>query len=473
MSLRKQFILIMLLLVVVATGLHSLISGNYIDQYFRGFVKFQYENQVEKISDYATILLQEPNPDLQSAARNLTQYMEDPITKIVLFDTKGTEILSVEYSGTEGMMHGQMMRGRRFQNQQDSDQYPLAFEGTRIGSLTIYRNAAIAGSQSVLLFKQALTMGSLLSGGIVLIFAIGIAIWISRKMTKDLKETADFASALQTSDHSLLDTGRSSKIVEINAIQMSLRDLSAKLKLQHQIQKERADQLTHEARTPITLLKTHVEGVLDGVVEMDPSRLESCLHEIDTLSQVISNIAGVIDIKDDSLAVTPVTFDLIADLKKIINGMRMILSQKDIELQLAMPSELILESDRVLVSQVLYNLLTNASKFTPAGGKIELNVKPLLSSDESSDSTGVERISITVSDTGPGIPAEQLGYVFNAYYRGPEVSHLQGEGLGLFIAKRNADLLKGSLCVESPPEQGATFIFKIPVKLEAPSQGEA
>ncbi len=471
MSLRKQLILIMLLLVALTTSLHSLISGNYIDKYFTGFVQRQYDQQVKKISEYALSVLGNPNVNLESAAVDLSRYIEDPVTHIAILSPSGETLLSAETKSNNGMMHGKMM-GRRFQIQQD--QYLLKENEQVVGTLMVQRNATIQNSESVYLFKEALMLGSFISGGIILVLAIAMVMWLSRKMTKDLNQTATFASALQSSDKEIPDMGYSSKISEINAIQMSLKDLAVKLKLQQQIQKEKADQLTHEARTPLTLLKTHVEGVMDGVIDMDQSRLESCLHQIDALTQVLGNISNVVSIEDETAQAHPVSFDLSSDLKKIVKGMRMILHQKSIDLQMDFPSELNLTSDPVLVSQILYNLLTNASKFTPQGGKIMISasklgtpttplvtvhssVTPLVTAKPS------EILRISVCDSGPGIAPEQFELIFNAYYRSPEVRQIPGEGLGLYIAKRNADLLGATLSVSNRPEGGACFTLDLPL----------
>lgn len=446
MPLRKQLILMMLFLVFLTTGLYSFISGSYIDKYFTGFVQKQYDQQVDKISAYALSLLENPNFTPETAVVDLTRYMEDPITAVAVYKSDGELLLSAKTTSNGGMMRGKMMH-RRFQVEED--QYPLKKNGQVLGLLAIERNAAIQNSESVFLFKEALMMGSLISGGIILLLALTMVLWLSGKMTKDLNQTATFASALQSSDEDPADMAITSKMTEISAIQLSLKNLSTKLKLQQQIQKEKADQLAHEARTPLTLLKTHVEGVLDGVIEMDESRLESCLHQVDILSQVLGNISSVISVENTPATWEKVPFDLTVDLKKITKAMRMILAQKSITLHMDLPNELMVESDPSLVSQILYNLLTNASKFTPAGGEIRIH-------------GATNPVRVVIEDTGLGIPESSLDAIFNAYYRSPSVRHIPGEGLGLYIAKRNADLIGAKLYARNLETGGAAFTLELP-----------
>lgn len=444
MPLRKQLILMMLFLVFLTTGLYSFISGSYIDKYFTGFVQKQYEQQVDKISAYAISLIDNGVINPESAAVDLSRYMEDPITGVVIYKADGTVLLSAKTENTGSMMRGKMMH-RRFQV--EVDQYPLNRDGQAYGSLAIERNAAIQNSESVFLFKEALMMGSLISGGIIFLLAMTMVLWLSGKMTKDLNQTAKFASALQSADENPADMAIASKISEINAIQMSLKNLSTKLKLQQQIQKEKADQLAHEARTPLTLLKTHVEGVLDGVVEMDEGRLESCLHQVDLLSQVLGNISSVISVEDEALKVEKASFDLLLDLTKITKAMRMVLEQKSITLRMDTPKELIVESDPALVSQILYNLLTNASKFTPVGGEIRIMAT-------------TQPARLVIENSGSSIPEQSLESIFNAYYRLPSSRNIPGEGLGLYIAKRNADAIGAKLYAENLENKGVAFVLE-------------
>lgn len=456
MTLRKQMLWMILLTVVLSVGLNSLLSGGYIDTYFRGYIQTQYDQHVGNISDFATVLLMHPDAVPNQAAADLSRYLKDPIIQIQIQSRTGEVLLNVASSNLG--MHETMMRGRRFQTEQD--QFELKSGNQILGYVIILRTGAIQSSESVLLFKSALRIGGLISGAIVLVIAIVFASWISRRMTRDLKKTADYASALQTHGEAFSDY---SKTTEINAIQMSLQDLSTKLKLQNDVQKEKADQLAHEARTPLTLLKTHVEGVIDGVIEMDSSRLESCLHEIDTLTKVVGNISQVIDYKDVALTVTPETFDLIADAKKIFKGLRLQFEQKKLALILTAPNDLLIHSDRILLSQVLYNLLTNAYKFTPEGGQVELRLHKA-SASSNGEWADTERVEIAVCDNGIGFDEDLISQLYKPYYREPKVRHIPGEGLGLYIAKRNVEALGGQLTATSLPEGGSCFVVVLPLR---------
>lgn len=469
MTLRKQLIWVILMTVIIAIGLSTFISSTYMDTFFKNYVQNQYDSRVSKIETLVISHLKEYGALNHLSAGELERLMEDPIIGIQILDLQQRHVLSVRNEDEE--MHNTMMRGKRFKPNSEllQDQYDLTLENQTIGTLLITRNASLQSSESVMLFKQALRIGALISAAITLIFSVGISTYLSQRLSKDLKRAAAFASDLQSIDlknealsgslrgngnvkgngsGNTSESGRHlgtlglsqlSNTLEISAIELSLNDLYSKLRLQNDLQRRQADQLSHEARTPLTLLRTQLEGALDGVIEMDASRLESCLHDVETLTQTLGNINQVLEISNQDIPVTRTNFDLTQELKKIAKGMKLQFEQKEIDFNLNLPHELPVSSDPVLLSQVVYNLLTNAYKFTPPKGQV--NLSATLLTDENSPFT----VEIIVADTGIGVGDQSSENLFKAYYRDSAVRHIQGEGLGLYISKKNMDALGGSL----------------------------
>lgn len=110
-----------------------------------------------------------------------------------------------------------------------------------------------------------------------------------------------------------------------------------------------------------------------------------------------------------------------------------------------------MSSDRERIFQVLSNLIGNAIKHTPEGGTIAVHIEP-----------GANEILVTVADTGPGIPTDDLPHVFNRYWQSPRKSR-EGTGLGLYIAKGIIESHGGRIWVESLPGAGARFMFTLPL----------
>jgi len=271
-----------------------------------------------------------------------------------------------------------------------------------IGKLVITLKSDVTSSDTVKLFKYSLMLGTMISGVIVILFSIVLASYASGKISKDLRETAQFAKSLELNKNEQI---KDSTILEIKGLQISLKNLSSKLKLQQNTRKEKVDQLAHETRTPLTILKTYCEGALDGIFVMDTARLESCINQIENLTSLISNVNEVIkyDLEDNIL--NTVRFDVVKEVLKVMKSLNLQFKSKNIKLDYMGIESLEVELDKSLFSQILYNLLMNAYKFTETEGKVEIKI-------EFSDS---KKFELSVKDTGCGILSSEVGNIFNAY----------------------------------------------------------
>lgn len=431
--------------------MNSVISSNYIDNYFKSYVTEQYETRVEQIKNYAVNLLNTGSHKSMSSNKELDIYLTDPIVRIAIINNSGEIIFQAEddmFNMHNNMMRGNMMGNNNRMVNTEDDYIHLENDKKRVGMLVITRNSTVQNSETVKLFNQSLFQSTIISGSLVLILAIVIIIYISTKMTKDLRQTARFAKKIETDSDSYTNH---SKVLEIREIQTSLENLSSKLKLQKKVRQEKADQLSHEARTPLTILKTQCEGALDGIVDMDKSGLESCLNEINNLSNILSNINDVIEYSNGKVNFQPEKFDIINELKKIVNGLRLQFEKKGIDLELKGIDSIEITNDRSIFSQTIYNLLTNAYKFTEPGGQVDITVE--LQAENT--------LILQVNDTGIGIRQQDRNKIFKAYYRSPSVNTIQGEGLGLYIAKSNVETMGGKIYVKSRDKSGTSFIIEV------------
>jgi signal transduction histidine kinase len=146
-------------------------------------------------------------------------------------------------------------------------------------------------------------------------------------------------------------------------------------------------------------------------------------------------------------------FEVHALLSQIISGLRVQFEKKKIGLQLLSNNKVTAISDKNKLSQSIYNILTNAYKFTGPKGSVEISY-------EASDT----HISIRIKDSGIGIAKEDLPYLFDAYYRGHNAGETVGDGLGLFVVKENLEQLGGTISVRSEQGMGSEFIIEFPVK---------
>jgi len=236
---------------------------------------------------------------------------------------------------------------------------------------------------------------------------------------------------------------------------------------------ERADQqrrnltadVAHELRTPLHIIQGNLEGILDDVYEPTEEHIGATLDETRLLARLVDDLRTLSLVESGQLLLVwePVdVIELLADVGTSFSGQA---EAAGIDLRVEAdgdPSTMTVSADVGRLDQVLGNLVANALRHTPAGGTITLRAEPVLSAIEGPIQGGVR---IIVRDTGEGISAEDLPYIFDRFWRGDRSrSHAggAGSGLGLAIARQLVWAHGGRIGVESEPGQGTTFTIELP-----------
>jgi two-component system, OmpR family, sensor histidine kinase BaeS len=333
--------------------------------------------------------------------------------------------------------------------EEEVDSFDIMDNGVLLGKLNITKQSSAESSVIAMMFKSRLFINSLISTGFAIVITLLVGAYISKRMSKDLTDTAQLASNIQIGNPL---ENKPSSIKEINQIQNSLHDLNTRLKIKQKSRKTMVDQLVHQTKTPLTILKSHVEAIEDGVIQISKEELAIFQDQIDHLNNILSNMSTMIDAEKESEILTLETVDIHQLLNQIILGLRSQFDKKGIELKLISTTKVKLMTDPYKLSQVLYNLLTNAYKYTEKG-RVEISVK------EDKDT-----LSISITDTGIGIDPTEISNIFNAYYRGASVTKIPGEGIGLYVVKENLNQLNATIEVQSTLGKGSTFTIKLPLR---------
>ena len=213
--------------------------------------------------------------------------------------------------------------------------------------------------------------------------------------------------------------------------------------------------VAHDLRTPLgaiamqaALLQKRAASAEDLDAEQVKRRAELMLRAASHMSDLIRDLLDAASIDAGRLSVAPRLDDACATVSAALELAGPVAQAKGIMMKLAQPDGVTVRWDRQRVLQLLGNLLGNAIKFTPEGGRVrvELSAEP-------------DRVRITVADTGPGIPPDQISHIFERFWKGRRDA---GTGLGLFIASGIARAHGGALDVTSEPGVGSTFIVSLP-----------
>lgn len=454
MSIRRLWLIILITVSIISVGVNAFILATLTDRYFTDYLKESYATHVEQIVDYTKETLIRNDVSYSQMAIELESHLDDPIVGIKLYDPAGKLLVEVEdYNYVTGnMMNSRMMDRMMGSTSDEVNQITIANDEEVLGIMNITVHSVAENSFVARKFKASLVTNSAYSILVTTGISLIIGIFVSHKMSNSMLETAEMASDIHLGKISKL---KKTTIKEVYAIRESLMELNTRLKLKQKSRKSLIDQLVHQTRTPLTILKSHLEAMEDGVVEVKDSELSTCKNQIDNITTIISNISSMIDAEKDVEEVVIETFEFNHMLKQIIIGLKAQFDKKEISLKLVSTDTVQLSTDKYKLSQSIYNILINAYKYTEKKGRV--NVSYIIKN---------EKLLIKIQDTGIGIPKEEQSKIFQAYYRSNRNSQIDGSGIGLFIVRENLSLIKGEISVNSQVDVGSTFLIEIPTRLK-------
>lgn len=227
--------------------------------------------------------------------------------------------------------------------------------------------------------------------------------------------------------------------------------------------------VSHELRTPIAALRTFIELLRGGAGEDPETReefLEQSARQVERMEWLATNLLELSKLDSGLVQLTLREEDLRAVVESAYQQAEPVAGRKGVTLVLHLPPEPVRQPhDPPRIGQVLTNLIGNAIKFTPRGGEVHVEL-----------TATAEGARVTVSDTGVGIPADELPHVFERFWRGAGTRERgSGSGLGLSIVKRIVDMHEGRVQVVSTPGAGTRFTVLLPrrVSVSSPRPGPA
>ncbi|SHM44147.1 HAMP domain-containing sensor histidine kinase [Cryptosporangium aurantiacum] len=232
---------------------------------------------------------------------------------------------------------------------------------------------------------------------------------------------------------------------EVGELARAFNRMAADLETADRQRRELIANVSHELRTPITALQAVLENLVDGLAEPDPATLKVALGQTERLSRLVTELLDLsrLDAGVEPLRRSPVKLEpfLTAAAEAAAVGV----SQAHIEVDV-LPSDLEINADEARLHQVVANLLDNAARHSPPGGRVLIRARGLPSLGAQRPGTG---LLLEVTDEGPGIPPEERTRVFDRFSRGstPAIARDGGTGLGLAIARWAVELHDGTISV--------------------------
>ena len=282
-----------------------------------------------------------------------------------------------------------------------------------------------------------------------LILAVLVAIRLVRgigRAAAPMGEIIEASARIESGEAGVQVTERGP--ADVRALARAFNAMSAGLADTDEQRRRLLSDVSHELRTPLTVIQGNLEAIIDGLYPADEAHLAPILEEARLLARIVDDLrtlasaeAGRLSLERDSVELGQLATDLAA-------GFTAQADAAGVRLTVDAPESAWIEADPERMRQVLANLVANALRATPRDGSVTIRVR------EGSD--GAE---IAVSDTGTGIPAEELERVFERFYRSPES---RGSGLGLPIAREIVRAHGGTIEARSEPGAGTTMTVRLP-----------
>ncbi|MGB3367063.1 MAG: HAMP domain-containing sensor histidine kinase [Acidaminobacteraceae bacterium] len=451
MTIRRQWLMVLFLVAILSVAINTLVLGALTNKSFNIYVEDSYNYQVNKIVEYSNEVLSEHSGSNDYTTLEVNSYLVDPIKGIVIYDSSENILVNVSSrqnlnKGNNGSGMSKMMNRGIDSQFEEIDSIDITHDGKIIGSVSITRNSTIKNSIASRIFMSNLFVNSAKSVAIVLAIAFIIGGFVSKKMSKELVLTANKAQSIEIGNKS---EDVRSKVKEIQVIEHSLDSLRVKLDLKQRSRKKLIDELIHQTRTPLTILKTHIEGYEDGVIELNDDETTILIHEVDNVTSIISNLSAMIDAEKDYESIEVTSVDICGLISQITAGLRLQFEKKNINLSLNCDGKTTANTDKYKLSQVIYNVLTNAYKYTNDGGYVSIGL-----------TKENDKFLIQITDSGLGIKIEDRENIFNAYFRSQVKNDSPGDGIGLYVAKENMKQISGEIKLDENYDNGSKFIIE-------------
>jgi signal transduction histidine kinase len=298
--------------------------------------------------------------------------------------------------------------------------------------------------------RRSLLLGALIAGAA----AVLITLLLSGRIVRPVEQLTEAAQRMEKGDLTVRVSVDSED--EIGQLAHAFNAMAGGLEQQEQLRRNMVGDVAHELRTPLTNLRGYLEAARDGLLPPDSAFVDNLYEETMLLQRLVADLQDLAQAEAGQLRLARRPAALDGIVEHAVAALRPQADAKGITLSADLPPNLPpVDVDPERIGQVLRNLLSNAVAHTPQGGAISVTA-----------SAGSGEVAVSVRDTGSGISAEHLPYVFDRFYRADKsrTRETGGAGLGLAIVRQLVVAHGGAINVTSEPGQGSTFTFTLPIE---------
>lgn len=292
--------------------------------------------------------------------------------------------------------------------------------------------------------RAALT-GILVAIGVALIVAVYVSARVTRPLTALTNAAGDLAAGRRGTRVDLTDAPG-----ELRTLGAAFNSMADHLDREDQLRRNLLADVAHELRTPLTILQGNTEALVDGVDEPTPAAINSLHDEVVRLGRLVADLETLAAAEAAGLRLHTVPVDLADIVHTTTDLLGPLAEERDITIDVVGDPALT-NADPDRLQQIVVNLVTNAVKFTPTGGRITI-------ATETTSGGAILR----VADNGPGLSADDLPHLFERFWRGQAATKAPGSGIGLAVVAELVAAHHGTLDAANRAEGGAEFTITLP-----------
>lgn len=326
-----------------------------------------------------------------------------------------------------------------------------ATSGQPVGHVYVDVNHELLSSESDGFLSTLLVI--ILAGGLVTVgLAIGLAVWLSRRITAPVRALTEATQAVADGDATHLKVTTSD---ELGQMSDAFNRMTATLETQRELRRQLVDDVSHELNTPLSVIQLEAAGLRDGLQSADAAS-DHIIQEVERLRGLVTDLDWLAATDHEALRLDLEATSLVEVLRAELERWQPQAQARQVSLSLEMPPDLSgVEVDRSRMSQALGNVVANAINSVEPGGNVVLSAR--------AEANG--ELSVSVADDGIGIDPLELPHIFERFYRTEQTRHrgTRGSGLGLAITRAIVEAHSGTITASSAgPGQGATVTITLP-----------
>lgn len=410
---NRMLIIFTAILLIVVLSVGYWFVNRQFNRYFIG----EHNDNIAKLIEQVEQALKADSEQLKKEKLFvLHEWLKDSGYQVNINDNSGAQIFTA----------GGYRKGGRHQSATvNSDDYTIKKDGQTIANLTISYAGNYNVSTAALALRNTIVAVIVVTALASIVAIVLVSRFMSRRIVEPINQASHKAQQLTHGQYQP-SVPEQCGIAELDALNQSIDTMADTLSVQEKLRKRLVEQMGHEIKTPLAIVKGQLEAVKDGVIDWDDKRLNLVHGEIDELSRLVEGLEDMQTLTSSYENSQQITLDLTEFVKQMVARVKYVYNKRQLSLDCHLAPQLPLTTDPTKLKSLLMNLLINAQKYSVSGQTVSLEAQAVK-----------DHITLVIANTRHGDVVLDIAKLGQIGYRG-ERQMVAGRGMGLYIAREMA-----------------------------------